>query len=240
MSDNSNNHFQIPAGDHQPDVHVDDVLGNVYKSYGSQAEKTVELPIYLQSQTEKLRNIAIVKLQDIGSEIEKARTDRLKSQPIRRIFIKDIAKMFFNQNASDNSYESLVRNELISQESVIGASVFGLKTSDTERHEFFFDGRDENDVDSWFFHQDFGDNNSRTLHYEVLPAGVLLVGTGYLQAEEFNKFIIATEMYHEKVISQIYLDNEIANNQSRSVSSIGKVIKLFNRNDDRGNDRLAA
>lgn len=240
MSDNPNSHFQIPAGDHQPDVRADDVLGNVYELYGSQAEKTVELPIYLQSQAEKLRNIALVKLQDIGSEIEKARTDKLKSQPIQRIFVKDIAKKLFNQNTSDNSYETFIRNKLISQESAIGASIFGLKTNDTERHEFFFDGRDENGVDSWFFHQDFGDNNSRTLHYEVLPAGVLLVGTGYLQAEELNKFMIATEMYHEKVISQIYSNNEIANNRSRSVSSIGKVIKLFNKNDNRGNGQLAA
>lgn len=245
MSDNPNSHFQIPVGDHKPDLLIDGVLENVYETYRHEGQNT-ETSVYFQSQVEKLNNLSILKLQNIGSEIEKARSDRLKSQPIRRIFIKDIAKMFFNQDVSDGAYESLAKNDLISRESVIGASVFGLKTNEIERHEFFFDGRDEKGVDSWFFHQDNaiinpnGERGSRTLHYEVLPAGVLLVGTGYLQVEELDKFTLATEMYHEKVIRQIYSNNESHSNHIRQSSSIGKVIRLFNKNNDHDSDRLAA
>lgn len=126
-----------------------------------------------------------------------------------RIFIKDIARLVFNRDLSDQSYEDHAKNELISMESAIGAAVFGLKNSDDERNEFFFEGRDKQGIDSWFFHQEktdsvSGNHSSRTLHYEVLPAGVLLVGTGYLQSEELNKFILATEMYHTRVLDQIY------------------------------------
>lgn len=132
-----------------------------------------------------------------------------------KIFIKDIARLIFNRDLSDQSYEDHAKNELIAKESAIGAAIFGLKNSDNERNEFFFEGRDKNGVDSWFFHQEktdsvSGNRNSRTLHYEVLPAGVLLVGTGYLQSEELDKFVLATEMYHKRVLSQIYSDNHLA------------------------------
>jgi hypothetical protein len=163
-----------------------------------------------------------------------------------RIFVKDIAKLFFDRNLSDQSYRAHVRNELITKESAIGAAIFGLKNSENERNEFFFDGRDKNGINSWFFHQDkidpiSGNHDSRTLHYEILPAGVLLVGTGYLQGEELSKFITATKMYHRRVMDQIYLNSDPMGSLPRSnqnASKIGRLIRSVFRNNN--NDQLAA
>lgn len=99
----------------------------------------------------------------------------------------------------------LSKNDLKARESVIGANVFG-PIMPGERREFFND----NDK-SWFFHQEItrsdGTINSRTLHYEVHPTGVLLVGHGFIQGEELKKFVLATELYYERVMSQMYSKN---------------------------------
>jgi hypothetical protein len=165
-----------------------------------------------------------------------------------RGFVKGIARLFFNRNLSDETYKAYLKNGLIAKESAIGAEVFGLKNTEYERNEFFFEGRDKNGVDSWFFHQEktdptSGNRTSRTLHYEILPAGVLLVGRGYLSGEELNKFIVATKMYHERVMKQIYSGDESTNYSQRSNQRLGKIGKvihiIFGKNDGDSNKQAA-
>jgi len=254
MSENSNSQFHIPAGNYGPDSDgpvyggaLEDVY-DMYRIIGQSADKQV----IAQTQVEIAVNPMINRLRDIGDNLEKARTEKLQAQPNRRsidvrIFVSDIAKLLFNRSLSDKSYESLLRNELVTSESKVGAAIFGLKTTDTERNEFFYDGRDDNGADSWFFHQEKNidstvNRQSRTLHYEVLPAGILLVGSGYLQAEELSKFVTATEMYNERVISQIYSNKEQNHNTNRSngtMQKIGKAIRLFSK-DGYDNNQSAA
>jgi hypothetical protein len=202
-----------------------------------------------------MKNPVLQRLDYICKDIETARVNKLEqhTQPSRhtknvKIFTNDIAKLLFNRDLSDQSLRALAKNELISKESEVGATVFGRKalSDDNQRTEFFLDGRDEKNVISWFFHEDMGvgstgNRNSRTLHYEVLPAGVLLVGNNYLNGPELDKFVLATEMYHERVMNQIYSNSDSVSNLNRSnkkVSKIGKVIKLFKNGDS--TDHLAA
>jgi hypothetical protein len=253
MLQNPDSQFQIPTDNRNSDSVVpvyDSVLERVYDVYRSQSQNVSEASINSKTWIEKV-SPAIKRLNVIGDGIGQARSDRLKllTQSSRRIFVKDIAELFFNRALPDRSYELLAKNELVENESKIGASVFGLSTTDKQRTEFFYDGRDENGIDSWFFHQEktddvSGDLSSITHHFEVLPTGVLLVGRRYLQAEEFDNFTLATEMYNERVMGQIYSKNEFANSSNQSNKGLGqvvkKVIRLFGDNDNRGNGRLAA
>jgi len=163
-----------------------------------------------------------------------------------KIFVKDIARLLFGKDPYSLSAEFEKRNELLRKESIIGAKIFGLETDSKRRVEFFFEGRDENGVDHWFFHQEVvvdasGNRISKTLHYEVSHVGILLVGSGYLRGEERDKFILATEMYHKRVMDQIYLKNISVANSPKPKSVMGKVINLFEKkNDDRSNGFMIA
>lgn len=254
MSENPNSNFHIPASNYSPDTDgpvYDSALKNVYDMYLSGGQ-TVDSQDDNQKQAEKAVSPILSRLHEIGDNLEKSRTERLQSQSTRhsmdvRIFVSDISKLLFNRSLSDKTYESLLRNELVSRESKVGAAIFGLTTNDSERNEFFYDGRDNNGVDSWFFHQEkvvdsAGNRQSRTLHYEVWTAGILLVGSGYLQTEELSKFVTATEMYNERVISQVYSGIEQPYNSHRTngaLQKIGKAIRLFSK-DGYDNNQSAA
>jgi hypothetical protein len=254
MSENSNSQFHIPSSNYGPDSDgpaYGGALENVYDMYRVIGQ-SIDNQAGSQSQVEKAVSPMLSRLHDIGDNLERARTEKLQAQPNRRsidlqIFVSDIAKLLFNRSLSEKSYESLLRNELVAKESKVGAAIFGLKTTDSERSEFFYDGRDGNGVDSWFFHQEksidgTGNRQSKTLHYEVLPAGILLVGSGYLQTEELSKFITATEMYNSRVIEQIYSGKEQNHNTHRSngtMQKIGKAIRLFSK-DGYDNNQSAA
>jgi hypothetical protein len=86
--------------------------------------------------------------------------------------------------------------------------LFGLRPLN-ERIEFFNDNRE-----SWFFYQEITDSNSKkhttTLHYEVRPMGVMRVNTKngmhceYIVGQEYDNFVQASEMYHYRVLRDIY------------------------------------
>lgn len=268
MIQNSNSEYQIPQIENNQEldgsVNDNENLENIYDIYRSEEKNTYEpdvndiYPDRFQTKAERLTNLTVKRLNDICTDIEKARTDKLKkqSQPNRhssdvKVFTRGIARLFFNKDISDQSFEKRARNDLITKESVIGAAIFGLKTTNDERDEFFCEGRvkdhNQNYVDSWLFHQEktnvaTGDHASRTLHYEVLPTGVLLVGNGYIQGDELDKFVTATEMYHEQVMGQIYSSSEFidhSHHSNQKNSKIGQVIRLF-KNDNHTNGQAAA
>ena len=76
MSDNPNNYFQIPTGDHKPDSNqpiYNNMLENIYETYRSSGQ-SIETPTCFQSETERMEQLALDRLLAIGSEIEAART----------------------------------------------------------------------------------------------------------------------------------------------------------------------
>jgi len=230
MQNNPNSEYKIPETIYTIDSSTKDepidkvALNNVYGLYDFSDKNETYLEEPKATRVES-KDVTIQRLNEICTNIEKARFDRLNkySKPTRRsksvkIFTGDIAKLFFNRNLSEESYKIHAKNELIARESAIGASVFGLKTDGYNRNEFFCEGRDASGIDSWFFHQEIinpstSKSNTRTLHYEVLPNGILLVGHDYLKSEELKKFILATEMYYELVMKKLYsgADPEILN-----------------------------
>ena len=124
-----------------------------------------------------------------------------------RGFIKAVAKKLFNLNLSSKR-SVLTEKQLKAKESEIGAKIFGpIKPG--ERRAFFNDNEK-----SWFFHQEIMEkgniSSSMTLHYEVQPSGILRISSDrnvkneFINGQELKNFIQATEMYHERVMSQLY------------------------------------
>jgi hypothetical protein len=126
--------------------------------------------------------------------------------------IRAIAKTLFDGDRSSPKLELLTLEHLLREESAIGASLFGDRPSN-ERISFFKDYQDPN---SWFFYQEITDKNgnkhSVTIRYEVHPTGVLRVSNKngskvsyeFIKGQEFDNFMLATKMYHERVARQIY------------------------------------
>lgn len=95
--------------------------------------------------------------------------------------------------------------ELKSAESKIGAKIFGQNSN--IRTEFFNDN-----LNSWFFYQEIKKGRKRqsvTFHYEVRPNGILKIKDNdikgcLVEGEELENFTLATKMYYEQVMRQIY------------------------------------
>lgn len=124
-----------------------------------------------------------------------------------RGFIKAVSKKLFGANLSSKRI-ILTERQLKAKESEIGAKIFG-SIKPNERREFFNDNEK-----SWFFHQEITEKgkviSSMTLHYEVQPIGILRISSDptvkneFINGQELKNFIQATEMYHERVMSQLY------------------------------------
>jgi len=123
-----------------------------------------------------------------------------------RSFIKTVSKKLFSINIPSKRF--LTEQQLKAKESEIGATIFG-PIMPNERREFFNDNEK-----SWFFHQEIvGKGNvisSMTLHYEVQPMGILRISSDpsvkneFINGQELKNFVLATEMYHERIMSQLY------------------------------------
>jgi hypothetical protein len=98
---------------------------------------------------------------------------------------------------------------LIKKESrEVGVGIFG-ELLPGEHREFFMDHEGH-----WFFYKEIANTNnvsqSVTLHYEILPAGILCINSQsgikgeFLEGEHLNNFMIATETYHALVQNNIY------------------------------------
>lgn len=204
MPDSINNeYYRVPTVvDRSPDYQerINDSKNNVNEVYIKIGDKVIA-PFHFQPRIEKAEDSTAEKLKKldyIANAIDEARKVKVASQFTCRSTDKPVAKKFVLKLRHPKVFSE---NDLMVQESEIGAKIFGPIMSG-ERREFFYDNND------WFFHQEItdanGNNSSRTLHYEILPTGVLLVGHDFIQGEELNKFVLATELYHERVMGQIY------------------------------------
>ena len=127
-------------------------------------------------------------------------------------FVKSLAKVLFYKG-SYTRLEDLTEEILRSQESAIGATIFG-PVAPNERREFWYQTR-HHGLDSWFFHQAKTDTKGKdlgdiTLHYEVHPNGVLRISSNpdtpneFIHGQELENLLTATKMYKQMVIDQLY------------------------------------
>ena len=103
--------------------------------------------------------------------------------------------------------KKLTDRQLIKLESEIGRTLFGEIPAGHTR-EFF-----RLDSDTWIWHEewktDSGKEKSQTVRYEVHPNGILKVEDGgknynFLKGQELMNLALATRMYRERVMRELY------------------------------------
>jgi hypothetical protein len=197
--------YQIPSGglNSDPKSQVYDAIDDIYQD---RLDRN-------QHRTEQMISPTSERLYGIAGDIANARKYRLDSQFFihaenRNNFIKAASKKIFGRELSLRRLEPLTEGRLKKDESAIGAKLFG-SIRQNEHREFF-----NEDNENWFFYQSLtrtdGVIESITLHYEVLPVGVLRISSDesvpnvFIDGQELNNFVLATNMYHDQVLEQIY------------------------------------
>jgi len=102
--------------------------------------------------------------------------------------------------------KKLTNRDLIRLESKIGAQLFG-PIAKGHRREFFC-----LDEHTWIWYEEWNDaqgkHQSVTTRYEVHPNGILKVQDGQpykvVEGEELHNFAMATRLYREQVIRNVY------------------------------------
>lgn len=110
--------------------------------------------------------------------------------------------------------ESLTEEHLIKDESRLGATIFGpLEDGELHREFFFTDAKN-----AYFYKKirdDSGAEQELTLHYEVLPQGILKISSRpgipnhILAGHELDNFVAATKAYFHKVSDMYNSDQPI-------------------------------
>ena len=103
-------------------------------------------------------------------------------------------------------FKKLTERELLRLESEIGALLFGEIPSG-HRREFFC-----LDESTWIWHEEWKDEKgtprTATTRYEVHENGILKVQEGarykYIEGEELDNLLVATNMYREQVVRKVY------------------------------------
>lgn len=212
MSQNSNE-YVIPDGKYNQDPVSSDNssedLNLIYSKIGN-----VITPAYFQSHPERPKNPELENILYIGSDLAKARVIKLESQSTNRAigerkFIKSVAKQLFRRKLS---LKPLTESDLKNQESEIGAKIFGKHDSNIVRG-FWNDSPED-----WYYHQSItgaaGVIDDLTLHYEVSPTNVLMISNkkeipnSFIAGKELENFTTAAKIYHDRVMNQIYSDDD--------------------------------
>lgn len=182
---------------------------NVYDLY----EKHIEV----EKQSEVISKL-VSRLYYVSDDITRARKSHLDSVLTDHAFTKtkfteDLIKVLFSRELSDKYNKILTDRELKIEEGEIGANIFG-PIAKNEQRLFFYDNLGPNGYPSWFYHEEKTDsdknNHSTTLHYEVHPEGIWRINTKngleceLINGQELDNFVQATEIYYQKVTSQIY------------------------------------
>lgn len=150
------------------------------------------------------------KVMETSSRIIEARDDQLS----RQFFVPSEKNSGLISNLLskilDNNLELLTEERLINDESKIGAEIFGPLEAD-EYRAFFFEGY-KNGFNSWIFHKRVGESYL-TFRYEVQNGGILRssstdssssVKNYFISGEELDNFMKSTEMYYDRVMSEMY------------------------------------
>lgn len=109
--------------------------------------------------------------------------------------------------ASQKSYKTLSKRELIQLESEIGAQLFGPVPVGHHRQFFNLDRT------TWIWYEEWIDPETKkrkeaTIRYEVHHNGILKAQEGarynFLEGQELTNFIAAVQIYYERVMREIY------------------------------------
>lgn len=114
------------------------------------------------------------------------------------------------------------RRDLIRQESTIGRDLFG-PIPNGHRREFF-----NLDEYSWVWHEEWidagGKHQEVTTRYEVHPNGILKVQDGqpyrFIDGEELQYFVKATQLYYDRVMTNVYRINPATGEPLRSQAAL--------------------
>lgn len=104
------------------------------------------------------------------------------------------------------SSKDLTLRELIQQESLIGAEIFGTPIEGGQYTFFLSDARE------WVWHQ-ASDKQYVTTRYIVQADGILKIQDGapqyeLLEGQELKNFILATDAYHGHVMNRMYKNSQ--------------------------------
>ncbi|MCX6728417.1 MAG: hypothetical protein NTV39_01450 [Candidatus Saccharibacteria bacterium] len=130
-------------------------------------------------------------------------------------FGNSVTKVIFGKVLPFKRLEPLTEDILRAKESEIGATIFGAMAPNEIQREFWYDRRIA-DRDSWLFHQKIVEDTGVkdvTIHYEVHPNGVLRISSHpntkneFIEGQELENFMTATELYRDMVIEKIYESN---------------------------------
>lgn len=103
--------------------------------------------------------------------------------------------------------KGVTRRDLIRLESEIGRELFG-PIPDGHRREFF-----NLDDETWVWHEEWNDavtgkHQEVTTRFETHPNGILKVQDGqpyrFIEGEELQYFVKATQLYYERVMTEVY------------------------------------
>jgi len=150
MSQNFGGEFQIPASNHNPNSQapIYDELNTIFQN----SRETSETPTYRQLEAERVLSPISQELYAIAKSIDEARKDRLGStfftyeRDENKLALTSLAKKLFGINIANprRRLVSLSIDQLIEEESIIGASLFGDRPSN-EHIKFFKDINSERD-----------------------------------------------------------------------------------------------
>lgn len=254
MPQHSRLEFRIPEGEHNPNSQMPvndrsdindapDDIDRIHQEYFQEsAEYEYNALLHKKLNEERVVTPVIRRLKDIAKNVNVARKYRLDSTLFTYSdkktsrFVSALKKMVGdNSRPVSRQLLPLDMNKLIKEESKVGATIFGERSSDEHIH--FFLGADEGE--GVYFHQQkinktTNKPHSVTHHYEIAQeSGDILKTTtwsdnpsinyDFIEGEELNNFILATEMYHDRVLRQVYGYKSIDSN----------VIDFPNRNDNR-------
>lgn len=189
---------------------VASALDNVYRLYGDNSTSDISSvnPEIISKTSNKLYGIAEDLIMARQLHLEQNKSTRFDHAYLKSQVTESIIRVLFDRKLSSNYDKILTERELKNEEGEIGADIFGPIASNESRT-FFNDNRE-----SWFFHQEKTDSSKKvhevTLHYEVRLGGVWRIDTKagmkceMISAQELDDFVNAAEIYHERVMGQIY------------------------------------
>lgn len=173
----------------------------------TQARQEVEA-IFTDNQTERINEEIIDRISRRGQEIKEARDMFLSNNPYRQqihngSWYKKVAFKLLN-----SLLESATEEDLIEEESLIGADIFKI-----EGFRFF----NTDDRHWWAYH---GGNKQGlepvTVHYEVLPLGILKSSNKEMQLRELlgngpelDNLDKATQIYHHRITQKYHYTSRL-------------------------------
>lgn len=121
-------------------------------------------------------------------------------------FFKKSLQLLIGSDSLRLPTKKITKRELIQKESRIGGQLFGAVPAGHHRQFFNLD------ASTWVWYEEWtdskGKSQNRTTRYEVHENGVLKVQDGapyyYIEGQELDNLLLATNMYYERVAKEIY------------------------------------